>query len=450
MKQINDYLRKKVLVLGLAKSGVSAASLLHKLGAFVTVNDFKPLNENPEAQGLLEEGIKVVCGSHPIELLDEGFELIVKNPGIPYTNPMIQEALKKNIEIITEVELAYRISEAPFIGITGTNGKTTTTTLIYEMLERGGKKPLIAGNIGTVASGVAQEATAENVIVIELSSFQLMGIQTFRPYISVYLNLFDAHLDYHGTKEEYAFAKAQITKNQKDTDFIVYNANQEPTKKAAEGSGAISVPFSTEAVDETGAYTKDGFIWFKNEKIIAIDEVVLPGKHNLENILSAVAAVKLYGVANEAIQDVLKTFSGVKHRTQFVAEINGRKFYNDSKATNILAASAAISSFKSPLILLAGGLDRGNEFDELIPLLTHVKAMIVFGETAEKLTKTAQKAGISIIKHVDNVAIAANEAYKLSESGDTILLSPACASWDQYKTFEARGDMFMDAVHKLK
>ena len=277
-----------------------------------------------------------------------------------------------------------------------------------------------------------------------------MGIQTFRPYISVYLNLFDAHLDYHGTKEEYAFAKAQITKNQKDTDFIVYNANQEPTKKAAEGSGAISVPFSTEAVDETGAYTKDGFIWFKNEKIIAIDEVVLPGKHNLENILSAVAAVKLYGVANEAIQDVLKTFSGVKHRTQFVAEINGRKFYNDSKATNILAASAAISSFKSPLILLAGGLDRGNEFDELIPLLTHVKAMIVFGETAEKLTKTAQKAGISIIKHVDNVAIAANEAYKLSESGDTILLSPACASWDQYKTFEARGDMFMDAVHKLK
>jgi UDP-N-acetylmuramoylalanine--D-glutamate ligase len=450
MKQINDYLRKKVLVLGLAKSGVSAASLLHKLGAFVTVNDFKPLNENPEAQGLLEEGIKVVCGSHPIELLDEGFELIVKNPGIPYTNPMIQEALKKNIEIITEVELAYRISEAPFIGITGTNGKTTTTTLIYEMLERGGKNPLIAGNIGTVASGVAQEATEDNVIVIELSSFQLMGIQTFRPHIAVYLNLFDAHLDYHGTKDEYAFAKAQITKNQNDTDFFIYNASQVDTKKAAEHSNAVSIPFSTEVADETGSYTKDGYIWFKDEKIIALDEVVLPGKHNLENILSAVAAVKLYGVSNEAIQYVLKTFRGVKHRMQYVAEIAGRKFYNDSKATNILAASAAISSFKSPLILLAGGLDRGNDFDELIPLLTHVKAMIVFGETAEKLTKTAQKAGISIIKHVDNVAIAANEAYKLSESGDTILLSPACASWDQYKTFEVRGDMFMDAVHKLK
>ena len=363
---------------------------------------------------------------------------------------MIQEALKKNIEIITEVELAYRISEAPFIGITGTNGKTTTTTLIYEMLERGGKKPLIAGNIGTVASGVAQEATAENVIVIELSSFQLMGIQTFRPHIAVYLNLFDAHLDYHGTKEEYAYAKAQITRNQTETDFFVYNASQEHTKKAAEQSNAVSIPFSSETINEKGAYTKDGFIWFRDEKIIALDEVALPGKHNLENILSAVAAVKLYGVSNEAIQYVLKTFRGVTHRMQFVEEINGRKFYNDSKATNILAASAAISSFKSPLILLAGGLDRGNDFDELIPLLTHVKAMIVFGQTAEKLTKTAQKAGITVIKHVDNVAVAANEAYKLSESGDTILLSPACASWDQYKTFEERGDMFMNAVHKLK
>ena len=450
MKQINDYLRKKVLVLGLAKSGVSAASLLHKLGAFVTVNDFKPLNENPEAQGLLEEGIKVVCGSHPIELLDEGFELIVKNPGIPYTNPMIQEAIKKNIEIITEVELAYRISEAPFIGITGTNGKTTTTTLIYEMLEEGGKKPLIAGNIGTVASGVAQVATTENVIVIELSSFQLMGIQTFRPHIAVYLNLFDAHLDYHGTKEEYAYAKAQITRNQEESDFLIYNANQEPTKHAAEQSNAISVPFNVESVNQLGSYTKDGYIWFGDEKIIAIDEVVLPGRHNLENILAAVAAVKLYGVSNEAIQYVLKTFRGVKHRMQFVAEINGRKFYNDSKATNILAASAAISSFKTPLILLAGGLDRGNEFDEMIPLLTHVKAMVVFGETAEKLTKIAHKAGITVVKHVDNVDIAATEAYNLSESGDTILLSPACASWDQYKTFEERGDMFMNAVHKLK
>ena len=294
MKQINDFLRKKVLVLGLAKSGVSAASLLHKLGAFVTVNDFKPFDENPEAQGLLEEGIKVVCGSHPIELLDDGFELVVKNPGIPYTNPMIQAALERNIPIITEVELAYKVSEAPFIGITGTNGKTTTTTLIYEMLKEGGKNPLIAGNIGTVASGVAQEATKDHVIVIELSSFQLMGIEEFRPHIAVFLNLYDAHLDYHGTKEEYGKAKARITANQTNEDYFIYNAGQGETTAAAQESSAVSVPFSTDSIQKDGAYAENGYICFRGEQIMKIDKVVLPGRHNLENILSAVAAVKLY------------------------------------------------------------------------------------------------------------------------------------------------------------
>lgn len=214
MKQIKTYHHKKILVLGLAKSGVEAAALLHQLGAFVTVNDKKPLSENPEAQGLLEQGIKVICGEHPIELLEEGFELIVKNPGIPYTNPMIKGALEKEIPVITEVELAYQISDAPFIGITGTNGKTTTTTLVYEMLNTGDKQPLIAGNIGKVASGVAQKAAKDNTIVIELSSFQLMGIHTFNPHIAIITNLYSAHLDYHGTREEYIAAKANITKNQ--------------------------------------------------------------------------------------------------------------------------------------------------------------------------------------------------------------------------------------------
>ena len=209
MKIINSYLHKKVLVLGLAKSGVGAATLLHKLGAFVTVNDQKPLSENPEAQGLLEQGIKVICGSHPVELLEEGFELIVKNPGIPYHNPMIKGAIQLGIPVITEVELAYQISKAPFIGITGTNGKTTTTTLVFEMLNAGKKEPLIAGNIGTVASEVAQGAEESNIIVIELSSFQLMGMPTFRPRIAILTNLYDAHLDYHGTRLEYVKAKAE-------------------------------------------------------------------------------------------------------------------------------------------------------------------------------------------------------------------------------------------------
>ncbi|MFF2457384.1 UDP-N-acetylmuramoyl-L-alanine--D-glutamate ligase [Peribacillus simplex] len=450
MKETAKYSEKKILVLGLAKSGVIAASLLHKLGAFVTVNDMKPLSENPEAQGLLEQGIKVICGSHPIELLDEGFELIVKNPGIPYRNPIVKGALEKGIPVITEVELAYQISEAPFIGITGTNGKTTTTTLIYEMLKTGEKSPLVAGNIGTVASGVAENAKPDDSIVIELSSFQLMGIDEFRPEISIVTNLYDAHLDYHSSKQEYVEAKAAITKNQIASDFMIFNANQDLVLSMAKKTKAELVPFSAEVKHENGAYVEDGAVCFRGEKIIEVSEIALPGKHNLENVLAAISAAKLKGVANEAIQTVLKTFYGVEHRLQFVATIDHRKFYNDSKATNILAASKALTSFTEPVILLAGGLDRGNEFDELKPAMENVKAVITFGETAEKIERVAKELGIANIKRVDNVEKAVPAAFEFSDEGDCILLSPACASWDQYKTFEQRGDMFMEAVHKLK
>ncbi len=450
MKKINLYTHKKILVLGLAKSGVSAALLLHKLGAFVTVNDYKPLSENPEAQGLLEQGIKVICGEHPIELLEEGFELIVKNPGIPYHNPMIEGAMERGIPVITEVELASQISEAPFIAITGTNGKTTTTTLIYEMLNAGNKAPLIAGNIGTVASEVAQVAKVHHQIVIELSSFQLMGTPSFRPRIAILTNLYDAHLDYHGTRSEYVKAKANITKNQTSDDFFIVNAEQDDVMTIARGSKAQIVPFSAVRELSSGAYIKDDWVIFDGEQIMKRSDIRLPGSHNLENILSAVAAAKLSGVNNEAIYQVLNTFTGVKHRLQFIDEVEGRMFYNDSKATNILATKNALAAFNKPIILLAGGLDRGNEFDELIPSFNNVKAIITFGQTAEKLEDVAKKAGIKTIRRVDNVGKAVPLAYQLSEPGDVILLSPACASWDQYKTFEVRGDIFIEAVHMLK
>lgn len=450
MKHITEYHHKKILVLGLAKSGVSAASLLHKLGAFVTVNDSKPLDENPEAQGLLEQGITVICGSHPVELLDEGFQLIVKNPGIPYYNPMIERAVEKGIPIITEVELAYKVSEAPFLAITGSNGKTTTTTLLFDMLEQASKKPLIAGNIGTVASDVAQTAEKDNQIVIELSSFQLMGIDQFKPKVAIITNIYDAHLDYHGTREEYAHAKGNITRNQDATDYLIVNVEQEVVMNIARRSKANIIPFSTVKQLEFGAFVKKGAIYFHDEKVMDVKDIVLPGAHNLENILSAVAAAKLTGVDNESIHRVLSTFKGVKHRLQFIEEIKGRRFYNDSKATNILATENALAAFDMPTILLAGGLDRGNEFDELIPSLKNVKAMIIFGQTADKLERIGIEAGIKTIQRVDNVDKAVPAAFQLSEEGDVILLSPACASWDQYKTFEVRGDIFIEAVHKLK
>lgn len=450
MKTINLYTHKKILVLGLAKSGVGAALLLHKLGAFVTVNDYKPLSENPEAQGLLEQGIKVICGEHPVELLEEGFELIVKNPGIPYHNPMIEGAMERGIPIITEVELAYQISEAPFIAITGTNGKTTTTTLVYEILKAGDKDPLIAGNIGTVASEVAQGAEVHNQIVIELSSFQLMGTPSFRPRIAILTNLYDAHLDYHGTRLEYVKAKANITKNQTSDDFFIVNSEQKDVMNVARSSKAQIVPFSAVRELSTGACIKDGWVTFNGEQIMKQEDIRLPGAHNLENILSAVAAAKLSGVKNEAIYQVLNTFTGVKHRLQFIDEVEGRMFYNDSKATNILATKNALAAFDKPIILLAGGLDRGNEFDELIPSFNNVKAIITFGQTAEKMESAAKKAGIKTIRRVDNVGKAVPLAYQLSAPNDVVLLSPACASWDQYKTFEVRGDIFIEAVHKLK
>ncbi|RDI47550.1 UDP-N-acetylmuramoyl-L-alanine--D-glutamate ligase [Falsibacillus pallidus] len=449
MKNITKYQFKKILVLGLAKSGVTAASLLHKLGAFVTVNDKRPIAENPEAQGLLDQGIKVICGDHPIELLDEGFELIVKNPGIPYSIPLVAGAVDRGIPVITEVELAYEISEAEFIGITGTNGKTTTTTLIFEMLKQGERNPIIAGNIGTVASEVAQAANQDNKIVIELSSFQLMGIKKFRPRIAIITNLYEAHLDYHGGLAEYWEAKANITKNQTEEDFLIVNAEQPQLLEAVKDTKAAIIPFSTKAYLEEGCSVRDGKILFNGEEVMAIADLALPGEHNLENVLSSIAAVKLLGVSNEAVKEIMTTFTGVKHRTQFVAEVHGRKFYNDSKATNILATRSALKAFNNPIVLLAGGLDRGNGFDDLIPDLSNVKAIITFGQTAGKMEETAEKAGIKVIKRVDNVGTAVPAAFECSDEGDVILLSPACASWDQYKTFEVRGDIFIDAVHKL-
>lgn len=449
MKTITDYQNKNVLVLGMAKSGYAAAVLLKKLGANVIVNDGKPLSENPLATELQNQGMEVVCGGHPLELLEKNISIVVKNPGIPYSNPLLVAAKEKNIPIVTEVELAYRISDAPLIGITGSNGKTTTTTLTFEMLKEGEKHPVIAGNIGTVACEVAQNVTEQEVVVTELSSFQLMGIETFQPKIAVLLNLFEAHLDYHGTKEEYGLAKANIFKNQTENDYSIINADDEEVMMLSEQSNGQKVYFSTTKIIEDGACVKGGALYFKGEKVIDVQEIVLPGKHNLENILAAMSIAKLMGVANEAIIAVLKRFTGVKHRLEYVTTIQNRKFYNDSKATNMLATEKALSAFTKPVILLAGGLDRGNEFDELIPYFENVKALFTFGQTAPKLVEAAEKAGMKVIKCVDNVEQAVQEAFALSEEGDIILLSPACASWDQFKTFEERGDMFIQAVHKL-
>ena len=452
MKKIKTYQNKKVLVLGLARSGFSAAKLLHDLGALVTVNDGKPFAENPEAQDLLALGVKVITGSHPIELLDEGFSLVVKNPGIPYSQPLVQKALEKKIPVITEVELAYQISEAPIIGITGTNGKTTTTTMIANVLNAGMEKgqALLSGNIGFPASSVAQTAKPEDRLVMELSSFQLMGIDTLRPKIAVITNIYEAHIDYHGSRPEYVLAKWRLQQRMTADDYLVINWNQPELEALSAKSKAKIIPFSTKK-KVAGAYMLDGMLYYKEEAIMAAEELGVPGAHNIENALAAIAVGKLCDMSNEAIKQALQTFTGVPHRTQYVTTINQVKFFNDSKATNILATEMALGGFDNEkLVLLAGGLDRGNSFDELVPALKGLKAIVVFGETKEKLAAAAQAAGVKTIEMTENVETAVPLAFSLSAAGDTILLSPANASWDQYPDFEVRGDKFMAAVAELK
>ncbi|BBA92077.1 UDP-N-acetylmuramoyl-L-alanine--D-glutamate ligase [Streptococcus ruminantium] len=449
MKMVNVVKNKKVLVLGLAKSGESAARLLDTLGAIVTVNDGKPLEENPTAQDLLEDGIRVICGSHPLELLDEDFALVVKNPGIRYDNPMVEKALHKGIPVWTEIELAYLISEALIVGITGSNGKTTTTTMIAEVLNAGDKPAKLCGNIGYPASSIAQAATTEDTLVMELSSFQLMGTKSFRPHIAVITNLIASHIDYHGTFEDYVAAKWMIQNQMTKEDVLILNFNQELAKELACRTQATVVPFSTtEVVD--GAYLTGGKLYFKDEYIMDALQLGVPGTHNIENALATIAVAKLLGVDNQVIRETLSAFGGVKHRLQFVGTIDGVAFYNDSKSTNILATQKALSGFdNSKVILIAGGLDRGNDFDELVPDLVGLKKMILLGQSAPRLQCAAQQAGVMAVTATD-IADATRKAFQEAENSDVVLLSPANASWDMYANFEVRGDVFLQTYEELK
>lgn len=450
MKTTTTYKNKKVLVVGLGKSGINSAKLLCKLGSKVTVNDLKKAPQNI-VDNLQAEGIKVITGGHPLSLLDDT-DLIVKNPGIPYSNVLIAEAVRRGFTIITEPELAYEILDAQMIGVTGTNGKTTTTTLISLMLNQGRKdgEAYVAGNIGIPATLVAQKATKKDVMVTELSSFQLLGATKLRPHVAVLTNIYEAHTDYHGTRANYIKAKMNITKNQTKADYFVVNWDSEEWRKLSTQSNATIVPFSRKGTSKAGAYEKDGWLYFREEKIMLASEIKIPGEHNIENALAAITVVKLMGQENKNIVEVLKTFSGVRHRTQYVTTINQRKIYNDSKATNMEATEKALAGFNNPVVLLAGGLDRGFTFERLIPYFKNLRGIIVFGETGNLVAQAAKQAGVKQIVKTENVKTAVPIAYDMSKENDVILLSPACASWDQYPTFEVRGDMFIQAIEDLK
>lgn len=458
MKEEAKYIfqDKHCLVLGLAKSGYAVAKLLSRLGANVTVNEHKERNTCLGIEDLEDQGIRVICGGHPAELLEQDLFMVVKNPGIPFDIPFLLEADKKGIPIVTEVEIAYLISEAPMIGITGSNGKTTTTTLVYEMLKGSTRTPRIAGNIGTVLCEVAEKASIQDWVVAELSSFQLLGTAQFKPQISILLNLYDAHLNYHHTKEHYVAAKAKLFANQTKDQVAIVNYDQELTRALAAKIQAQVVWFSLSNEVPRGTFIRDQKIIYRDVQgtermILALDELLLPGKHNLENVIAAISAALEAGAEIERIQDVLRSFRGVEHRLQFIRELHGISYYNDSKATNSNATYHAIQSFKGSIILIAGGLDRGDDFFDLRDIFSsHLKGLVVYGQIAEKLARIAKLAGVKEIIYVDNVREAVEAASDLAISDDVVLLSPAAASWDQFTSFEERGDMFVQSVHMLR
>ncbi|KRN94014.1 UDP-N-acetylmuramoyl-L-alanine--D-glutamate ligase [Pediococcus stilesii] len=451
MKDLTDFKNKNVLVLGMAKSGVSAALLLRKLGANVTINDLKAEQPEELTGNLKKHQVKMILGSHPEDILSANqISLIVKNPGIPYTNPVLVNAKKNQVKIISEPELAYLVMDSELIGVTGSNGKTTVTTLIQMMLD-GEQKAYAAGNIGIPATTVVQKALKGDRVVMELSSFMLAGIDQLHPHIAVVNNIFSNHLDWHKTRENYVNDKMNITKNQTVNDYFVINWDNPEWQNLAKRSKATVVPFSRKGLSKKGAYEQEGGLYFQSELIMKAKDMGIPGEQNIENALAAIAVAKIEGVDSAHIKQVLSTFGGVKHRIQYVKSFNGRQFYNDSKATDIEATQVALKAFNKPLILIAGGLDRGDDYDRLIPYLqsSNVKEIIVNGQTSEKLKVMARKAEIPVIKESSRVGESVKIAYADSAKGDVILLSPAAASWDQYKTFEDRGDEFIDAVKKI-
>ncbi|MCH3922500.1 UDP-N-acetylmuramoyl-L-alanine--D-glutamate ligase [Limosilactobacillus sp.] len=451
MKQIDTYQGKKALVIGFGISGLNAAHLLVKLGAQVTANDMKTPKDPAVVQDLENDGIKVITGSNPLSLADEGFDVVVKNPGIPYDNPLVAKFVAQKTPIITEAELGAEIFDGHLVSVTGSNGKTTTTTLTQLMLAKGSTHQVkYAGNIGVSFTKVAEGLGADDTLVTELSSFQLLGCPTIHPHIAIITNIFSNHLDYHKTRENYINAKLNITRNQTPDDYLIMNWDKEEWQEIARRSRATIVPFSRLGKSHDGAYEEDGQIYWRGEQIMAAKDIRLIGPQNVENALAAIAAAKLSGVDNDAIVSVLTTFSGVRHRLQYVMDYQGRRFYNDSKSTDIEATEVALAGFTQPVILLAGGLDRGYTFERLVPYFKkHVKAIIVFGQCKDKMKDAAQQAGIPMIIESENAITAVPEAWKVSAPGDVILLSPANASWDQFPSFEVRGDKFIEAVEKL-
>ncbi|MFL6444448.1 MAG: UDP-N-acetylmuramoyl-L-alanine--D-glutamate ligase [Candidatus Sulfotelmatobacter sp.] len=442
---------KRVLVVGLGKSGVASALFMKNHGARVTVSDTKSGDElRNEIPVLLDNGITVETGGHGDRTF-QGQDLIVVSPGVPVDAPPLVQARSLGESVIGEIELAAQFLPGPIVAITGSNGKTTTTTLTGEIMTASGFPALVGGNIGTPAISLAERAKPGTVIVLEISSFQLETIQSFRPKVAVVLNVTPDHLDRHRTFEIYAAAKTRIFENQQSEDCAVLNADDPTCVAMSKKTRAQVYWFNRQNEVERGAWVRDGNIVFRDgsgqREIMQVSEVPLKGAHNLENVLAAVCASVLMGCAAEKIRQAVHDFKAVEHRLEFVASIGGVDYYNDSKATNVDATIKALESFPANIHLILGGKDKGSDYTVLNDLLRQrVKRVYTIGAAAAKIE--SQIKGPEVV-HAETLENAIRQAHASAQSGDVVLLAPACASFDQFKSYEHRGRNFKEMVKGL-
>ena len=447
---------KRVLVVGLGKSGVASALFMKERGARVTVSDTKSGDElRNEIPVLLDHGITVETGGHGDRTF-RGQDLIVVSPGVPVDAPPLVQARAAGENVIGEIELAAQFLPGPIVAITGSNGKTTTTTLTGEVMTAAGFAALVGGNIGTPAISLADRAQPETVIVLEVSSFQLETIQTFRPKVAVVLNVTPDHLDRHRTLEVYVDAKARIFENQQASDFAVLNADDPICVTLAARTRAQVFWFSRQKEVQDGAWVRDGSIFFRDASgqmdILQVSEIPLKGAHNLENVLAAACAGALMGCSPEKIRQAVRDFKAVEHRLEFVATIRGVDYYNDSKATNVDATIKALESFPANIHLILGGKDKGSDYTVLNDLLRQrVKRVYTIGAAAAKIESQiiSSKSGGPELVHAETLENAVRKASAVAQPGDVVLLAPACASFDQFKSYEHRGKVFKEIVRGL-
>ena len=437
----------KIFVLGMARSGYEVSKYLSQYNNEIIVTDAKE-QDGDKVKELESLDVKVVITDKPEELLDNTYDVVIKNPGIKYTNPLIVKANSLNIPVINEVEVAsYFFPEGlQVIGVTGSNGKTTTTNLINEILKTADKKVIMAGNMGIPVCSILKDLTSDTILLLEISIQQLCNMNHFKTNVSILTNLTPTHIDFLDTYENYKNTKKKIFNNHTSDDLAILNLNNDDEMDLTKDIKSHKIYFSS--TKDTDICITDGYITYFGEKIIKLDNIKLQGTHNYENVCCAIGAVKRYDIDNASIIKVLESFGGVEHRLEYVRTLNNVEYYNDSKATNTVSTTIALKAFNKPTILIMGGLDRGHSFEPLNDYMKNVKLVVCYGATKNRIEKWAGNLNIPV-KVFDNLHEATMAASKEATSGDVVLLSPACASWDQYKCFEDRGTEYKTIVNGL-